>query len=75
MSLFVYTFFWNTSLMQINADHLRIENNEKQLPDSKVVDWDMQLAVQLLDEEVKRRDIDTVSFPYCLYNLSFETQI
>lgn len=51
--------------MQIDEEHLMIENDEEKLPDSKSEEWDLQLAISLLDEQVKRRSINTVfsSFP------------
>lgn len=50
--------------MQIDQEHLRIEDDDRRLPDSKSVDWDMPFAVAIIKDAVDYWDIDTVCASY-----------
>ena len=50
------------SCSQIDKQHLRVENDDRRLPDSKTVEWDMSVAVDLIEEAVAVWDISNVSY-------------
>lgn len=47
--------------MQIGKEHLRIENDDRRLPDSKSMEWDMPYAMQMIQSAIQQWQIDTVS--------------
>lgn len=42
-------------------EHLRIKNDDRRLPDSKTVKWDLPYAIELIEEAVNEWQINTVS--------------
>ena len=54
-------------LLQIDTDHLRVEDDDRRLPDSKSVDWDMPFAMAIIRDAIHLWNIDTVSPHFSQY--------
>jgi len=48
------------SALRIDKEHLKIENDDRRLPDSKSIDWDMPHAIRLIEAAVARWGIDNI---------------